>query len=152
MNASNLSNPTVASATALQVNKEKEQKLESKGTLVEKEQFQEYKAARSSVRLITHGGIKVTFTDFRLLTQSPAVMDYLNSEIKAGTLPGITKGELLTLDEVNPMATLKRKVRAELLEEMKKEASDKAEGITRDMGESAMQKLNPANSGHVAKA
>lgn len=142
-------NPAQASAQALHKNIAAETALESKGTLVKKEKFQEYKSARSSTRLITNGGIKITFVKFRLLTQSPAVIDYLNAEIEAG-MPGITKGDLLTLDEVNPMATLRREVKEEVLAEIRQEAIDKVEGNKRDIGEAALQKLNAAGSDQVA--
>jgi uncharacterized membrane protein YqjE len=138
------------SAAALQANKTTEIKLEEKGTLVKEEKFQEYKSSLTSIRLITKGGIKITFTKFKLYTQSPAVIAYLDDEIKNG-LPGITKGALLTLDEVNPMATLRREVKAELLEELKQEAADNAAGVTRNMGETALQNLKALNASQVAK-
>lgn len=119
-------------------------------TLVEEGKFQEYKASRSSVRLITKGGTRITFTNFRLLTQTKEVIEYLDDEILKRGIPGITKGDLLTLDEVNPMQTLRRQVKAELLEELKQEASDKAAGITRNMGETTLQRLNAVSAGQVA--
>lgn len=144
--------PTVASANALQVNKEKEKQLEAEGALAAEEQFQEYKASRPSVRLITTGGIRITFTNFRLLTQSAAAIAYLDEEIKSGGLPGITKGELLTMADVNPMQTLRREVEAQVRAELKQEAADAVEGKSKDMGSTeAAAKLNVATTKAVAR-
>ena len=118
--------------------------------LVVEEKFQEYRSARPSVRLITEEGIRITFANFRLLTQTEQVIEYLDSEIARG-LPGISKGELLTLDEVNPMQTLRREIEAEMREKIKQEAIDKASGVTRDMGETDLQKLNAVSAEQVAK-
>ena len=119
-------------------------------TLVVEEKFQEYKAARSSMRLITDGGIRITFTNFRLLTQTKEVIEYLDDQLKKG-LQGITKGELLTMADVNPMATLRRemeaKVRAEIAEELKQAAL----GNTKDMGSTEHSaQISPANTKNVA--
>jgi len=120
-------------------------------TLVVEEKFQEYKSARPSVRLITEEGIRVTFTNFRLLTQTKEVIAYIDKELARNGLPGISKGALLTLDEVNPMQTLRRQIEMEMREKLKQEAADAATGVTRDMGESALQKLNATSSNQVAK-
>ena len=119
--------------------------------LVAAEKFQEYKAARPSVRLITTGGIRILFTNFKLLTQTKEVIEYLDAEIARG-LPGITKGELLTLDDVNPMQTLRREVEAKVRAEIAEEAKQAALGNSRDMGGTeAKAQIAPASTKAVAK-
>lgn len=118
-------------------------------SLVADDKFQEYKSSRPSIRLITKTGIRITFTNFKLLTQTKEVIEYLNDEIEKG-LPGITKGKLLTLDEVNPMQTLRREIEAEVRADLIKEAADKAAGISRDMGTSAQQGLKATSTNQLA--
>lgn len=127
------------------------QQDDSPEKLVVEEKFQEYKSARSAMRLITTGGIRITFTNFKLLTQNPDVIEYLDKEIKSG-LQGVTKGELLTLDEVNPMATLRREIEQEVRAKLIQEAADKAAGVSKDMGSTEFKaNISPANSDNVAK-
>lgn len=137
------------STIAAKLAETKEESQEPK-SLVAEEKFQEYKSALSSVRLITDGkpGIRITFTNFKLLTQTKEVIEYLNKEIKLG-LPGITKGALLSLDDVNPMQTLRREMEAKVRAEMAEEAKNAALGKTKDMGDYVQPKLNPAGSNTV---
>jgi len=119
-------------------------------SLVDSKQFQEYKSSRSAMRLITDTGIKITFTNFRLLTQTKEAIEYLDKEIASG-LPGITKGKLLTLDEVNPMETMRRDLESKIRKELAEEAKQAALGNTKDMGSYGAANLNPSSSKTVAK-
>lgn len=117
--------------------------------LVVAEKFQEYKSARSSMRLITFEGIRITFTNFKLLTQNEDVINYLDDEIKKG-LPGVIKGALLTLADVNPMETMRREMELKVRAEIAEEAKQAALGTSKDMGTYATPKLNPAGSDTTA--
>lgn len=82
-----------------------------------KAKFQHYKSAKSSMRLISTLGTKITFIHHEFITADPDAIDYLNTEIERG-LPGITAGELLTSEEADPMAMLKKQLRAEIIQEI----------------------------------
>ncbi len=141
----NTSNTVAAKLAASKQNQEKPK------SLVVAEKFQEYRSSRSAMRLITTGGIKITFTNFRLITQTKEVIEYLDDEITKKSIPGITKGELLTLDEVNPMQTLRREMEAKVRAEMAEEAKSAALGKSPDMGETANRSyIAPLGSNSVA--
>lgn len=115
------------------------------------EKFQEYKSARVAVRMMTPEGIRITFTGHKFLTQNEAVIAYLDSEIKAGATH-ITKGEVLTTDDLDPMATLRREMKEEVRKEMEEEAKKKALGIVPNMGSTANKPtIQTSNSKDVAR-
>lgn len=96
--------------------------------------YQQYKSSRPSTRVVTESGIRISFVGFELLTTDPHVMEYLDNQIAKNGLPGITKGEALTLSDRNPMATMERKLRAEIRAEMEAEALARSRGEFKDMG------------------
>lgn len=118
----------------------------------EVQKFQHYKSARIAMRLLTKEGKKIIFTGYEFLTQDEDIITYLDYEIKNG-LPGITKGKLMSMDEANPMEALKREHFKEFKAAQIKEASDKAAGIIRDMGNTKGKgdaSINPASTEVVA--
>ena len=113
-------------------------------------QFQQYKSARPAVRLVTYSGLRLTFTNFQFLTQSEEAIDYLDSEIARG-LQGISKGDVLTTSDLDPMQSMRKQVRAELLAEIQAAAANEAVGNSRDMGETENKaKISPASTKQVA--
>lgn len=96
-------------------------------------QYQHYQSARVAMRLITDKGKPIIFTGFEFLTQDKAIIEYLDNEIAEG-MTSIVKGSLVTLDDRDPMAAMKRKWQKEYDEKLAKEAGDKARGISQDMG------------------
>jgi len=98
-----------------------------------KAKYQHYKSSRVAMRLITTKGKKIIFTGYEFLTQDEEIIKYLDSEINQG-LTCITKGGVVTLDDRDPMAAMKRKIIAEHEEKKAKEASDAVKGITQNMG------------------
>lgn len=121
--------------------------------------FQHYASSRISMRMITDKGKKITFTKFEFLTQDEEIMEYLDAQIKeakyTGRNLGITKGNLLTYDDIDPMAVLKRKHIAEYLAAEQKELADKATGKAgaKDMGTSKSKNeasINPVSTKQVA--
>lgn len=112
--------------------------------------YQHYASARVAMRLITDKGVPIIFTGYQFITQDEDVIEYLNTEIKKG-LPGILKGELLSLEDKDPMAALKRKHIAEYEEEKVQEAIAAAKGETQDMGKTeGATTLKPATSNQTA--
>ena len=99
----------------------------------DEQEFQQFKSARASTRMVTPLGLRISFTNFQFLTQNQDAIDYLDAEI-AGGLQGITKGSILTTSDLDPMEALRKTVRAELLAEMKEEAANAVEGVSKDMG------------------
>ena len=113
------------------------------------QEFQQYKSARPAVRLVTSAGLRLTFTNFQFLTQNSDAINYLDSEIAKG-LQGITKGEVLTTSDLDPMQSMRKKVRAELLAELHEQASNEAAGKSRDMGETKNKaQISPASTKQV---
>jgi len=76
------------------------------------QKYQHYKSARVSTRLITTEGKLITFTNYQFITCDQDCIAYLDTEIDAG-IKYITKGELLTHEEADPMVALRRKIIAE---------------------------------------
>ena len=99
----------------------------------EERKFQHYKSSRQAVKLISKTGRKIIFVNFQYLTCEKEIIEYLDEEIELG-LNVITKGELLTSAEADPMASLKRKHIAEYLAKEQKELTDAALGKSKDMG------------------
>ena len=114
------------------------------------QEFQQYKAAKAAVRLITREGIRITFTNFQYLTQNPDVIDYLDEEIAKG-LQGITKGGVLSTSDLDPMQSMRKQARADLMAELEQEALDEAKGVSKDMGETEHKaQISPMSSKSVA--
>lgn len=113
--------------------------------------FQQYRYSKPSCRMITTKGKKFSFVEFELLTQDEDIITYLDNEIKLNPRLGITKGALMSVDDKDPMAALKRQHVAEYLTEQKQKAIDKVAGITRNMGvtENAIN-VGATHSGQVA--
>lgn len=115
--------------------------------------WQQYKSAKVSVKTITDAGVRISFTCHQYFTDVPAVIEWLDTEIKAGGLPGITKGEEMTTAERDPMTLLKRKHIEEYKAEQEAIAVNLAKGIVPDMGNTKKANeaaINPSNSGQVA--
>ena len=112
-------------------------------------QYQHYKSSRPSMRMITTEGKNISFTGYEFLTQDEDIIEYLDYELSKG-LPGITKGELMTLSDKDPMEALKRKIIKEYEDKKAKEASDKSRGVTKDMGNTQVSRVNPLSSDNTA--
>ena len=142
--------PTTTNITASAILANLKAKEDTKEDAPVEAQFQQYKSARPAVRLVTYSGLRLTFTNFQFLTQSEEAIDYLDSEIAKG-LQGISKGDVLTTSDLDPMQSMRKQVRAELLAELKVAAANEAVGNSRDMGETENKaKISPASTKQVA--
>jgi hypothetical protein len=119
--------------------------------------FQHYQSSRIAMRMITDKGKKIIFTKFEFLTQDEEIITYLDTQIAeakyTGRNLGITKGKLLTYDDIDPMAVLKRKHIAEYLASEQQELADKATGKAgaKDMGKTAgASAIKPTSTSQVA--
>lgn len=79
---------------------------------VEPIKFQHYSCSRIAMNLITPQGGKIAFVKYAFITADEDLITFLDSEIKNG-LREVTKGELLTAEEADPMAVLKKQHFAE---------------------------------------
>jgi hypothetical protein len=100
--------------------------------------FQHYSSSRVSTCLVTTAGVRINFTNYEYYTKNPDIIEYLNEAIAVG-LRGITKGEMVSKDELSPMAALKRKHIAEFLASQKgrdygdtKDKSQRTKTLTTD--------------------
>jgi|TARA_R110000764_G_scaffold58467_8_gene127122 hypothetical protein len=142
--------PTTTNITASAILANLKAKEDTKEDAPVEAQFQQYKSARPAVRLVTYSGLRLTFTNFQFLTQSEEAIDYLDSEIAKG-LQGISKGDVLTTSDLDPMQSMRKQVRAELLAEIQAAAANEAVGKSRDMGETENKaKISPASTKQVA--
>lgn len=116
---------TAISATA--------QVTQTAATPKETPKFQQYLLSRKSTQMITHKGTKFSFVNNQLLTRNAEVIAYLDEEISLG-LRDVTKGELMTSEQADPMAALKANMKKQLLAEIAEEAKQAALGNTPDMG------------------
>lgn len=124
---------------------------ETKDKSAQSVMWQQYKSARPSVRTITSSGKRICFTNYEYFTREKDVVEWLDSEISNYGLPGITKGELMSTSERDPMEKLKKQHIAEYLaaEEVAKIAT--ARGEYKDMGSTEKgANINPATSRIVA--
>jgi len=113
--------------------------------------WQHYKSSRPALKMITKEGTRVVFTKFTFMTQDQLVISYLDAEIALG-LNVISKGELLTAEESDPMEALRRKhIEEYKAEEIAKRVAE-AKGETRVLGntEGGGAKLKTATTKHVA--
>jgi len=99
----------------------------------EEKRFQHYKCDRKSMQMRTHIGTLIAFVDHTFITDNEEVIDYLDSEISKG-LRGVTKGELLTAKEADPMQRLREKFYKEFQEEQEAIKLKELRGQYRDMG------------------
>ena len=119
--------------------------METKTTV----KFQHYASSRIAMNLVTEAGTKVRFVNHQYITADDEIIAYLDDQIKRG-LNVVTKGELLTAEDADPMTALKRKHIAEYLEKEAAELVAAAKGETRDMGETASKPdISPASSKSV---
>jgi len=99
----------------------------------EEKKYQHYASSRQSMKMISTVGRKITFVNHQYITCEQGIIDYLDAEIEQG-LTVITKGELLTAKEADPMEALRSKHIREYLAAEQQEQIDKALGKTKDMG------------------
>lgn len=141
--------PNLLAASAL-VNKlmeKPEEKTEAKPAEAKLEHFKVYACSRSSTRLITPKGFRITFTDGKYITQNEEAIAYLDQCIK-DHVPGITFSCDATSDDLNPEAALRKKHIAEYLaEQALLTRSDRDMGYT-----SARPAIEPASSETLPQA
>lgn len=119
--------------------------------------YQHYASSRVSTRMLTKTGREIKFVNYQFITDDKDLIEYLNGEIAMG-LRAITKGELLTHAESNPMEILKAALKKELESEIETriraeiEAEMKGKEVELpDMGKTeGATTINPATSKDVA--
>lgn len=104
-------------------------KAEDKPSL--EETFRVFKSSRSSTRLITDKGFRITFTAYQYITQNKDAIEYLEKCIAEG-VPGISDAGTTTAEELNPENAARKKYFAEFLA-MQEELANP----NRDMGATA---------------
>lgn len=110
--------------------------------------YQHYNCAKQATKMITTMGKVVAFTNFKFITKDQDIIDYLNEEIARG-LTIITKGELLTHEEADPMSALKKRV----IEEYLAKQAETAAAPLKNMGSTAgASKVGAASSKTVPSA
>jgi hypothetical protein len=92
--------------------------------------YQHYKSARTAMCMTTYAGKKISFANYIFITADPDIIQYLDTEIDRG-LNTVTKGELLTTDEADPMKILKA---AHFQEFIDAQANAAGAGYSADMG------------------
>lgn len=110
-----------------------ESKVAASASNKDEKKFQHYKSSRQAMKMISKTGRKIIFVNYQYMTCEKDIIEYLNEEIELG-LNVITKGELLTSEEADPMAALKRKHIAEYLAKKAEELKNVALGVSKDMG------------------
>ena len=120
------------------------------------QKYQQYTSSRQSMKMITTKGRKIIFVGYKYMTCEKEIIDYLDHEIANG-LKVVTKGELLTSKEADPMEALKTKHIKEYLAKEQQELTDIALGKTKDMGNTKSKEAiaggaNPTSSKGVTNA
>jgi hypothetical protein len=92
--------------------------------------YQHYNSSRVAMRMITYGGKAISFANYKFITADPDIIQYLDTEIERG-LNTVTKGELLTTDEADPMKALKK---AHIQEYLDAKAAETSANYSADMG------------------
>ena len=108
--------------------------------------YQHYNCARIAMNMVTEEGKKIRFVNHQYITADELEIAYLNDQIDRG-LKVITKDKLMTLEEADPMAALKRKHIAEYLAKESAELVAESKGESRDMGNTESKPaISPASS------
>jgi hypothetical protein len=103
--------------------------------------YQHYSSSIQSIKTITPKGKKVVFVRGEFITDDKDIISFLDEEISNG-LKVFTKGALLTHEEADPMANLKKRHIEEYLAEEKRKATDLALGKLPNMGSTAVKAPN----------
>ena len=112
--------------------------------------YQHYTSAKISVTLISTKGKRIAFSNFEFITADQDIITYLDEEIANG-IGIITKGELLTSKEADPMSALRERHIAEYLKEQEGDEKDGAKAMGDTKSPTATERLNPLASSAVAK-
>ena len=101
--------------------------------LLAENKFQKYTSAREAMRMVTTTGFRITFTKHTYLTQNPEAIAYLDEEIAKG-LREVVKGDVLTTEDLDPMAALRKQHYAEFKAMQEAEQLAALQGKSKDMG------------------
>lgn len=107
----------------------------------EEKKYQHYSCSMNAMKTITPTGKKIVFVRGELITDDKEVIEYLDDQISKG-LKMFTKGALLTHEEADPMANLKKKFIEEYLADQEKKKQDAALGKLPNMGSTAVKTPN----------
>ena len=109
-----------------------------------KVEYQTYRSTLTSHKMVTPGGKVLQVIGNQFVTNNEDDIAFLDAEIKAG-FPYLTKGDVVTSEELDPMVALRKKIIAEYL------ASEAAElGGQPDASTSDTPTLTPVSSEKVA--
>ena len=98
--------------------------------------FQTYRSGLENQKVIMKCGRTLYIRQHKYITAKQDEIDFLDEEISLG-FPGLKKGEPVTETDLDPMAALKKKMRAEIMKEI-------------DAGSSDVQKVVPASTQDLA--
>ncbi|PHQ81732.1 MAG: hypothetical protein COB66_01285 [Coxiella sp. (in: Bacteria)] len=116
-------------------------------TLAAERKFQHYHCARPSMKMITHKGTVIVFVAHKFITENEEIIAYLNSEIAAGC-DVVTKGELLTELEADPMASLRERI----IKEEAERIAAAAQKLQEDTAQAAMKGTGIVSSDSLVTA
>ena len=104
------------SVVVLQENLDKGQRGVTKLIALPPNTFQYYNCSIQSMRMCTSNGTPIIFKDFQLVTDNIDIIAYLEHELsKELESQGITRGALLTKEEMDPMEVLRKQHIAEYI-------------------------------------
>lgn len=104
------------SVVVLQENLDKGQRGVTKLIALPPNTFQYYNCSIQSMRMCTSNGTPIIFKDFQLVTDNIDIIAYLEHELSKGLeSQGITRGALLTKEEMDPMEVLRKQHIAEYI-------------------------------------
>jgi hypothetical protein len=98
--------------------------------------YTKFTSTRKATRMFTTKGIRINFVNHQYITDIPDAIEYLRSEIIAGSRFLTEVGEI-TASDLDPMAVLRKQMYAEFLAEQEASALAKAQGKLPDMGSTA---------------
>lgn len=127
-------NPAAALLATRLAAQQNETKDASKPATTEEVIYQEYRSARLAQQVITDKGIKCVFNGHRFFTNEEETIAYLDAQIKAAPMLGVTKGDLVPSSARDPnkahLDDMRAKIEAEVREKIMRELA----GQTRDFG------------------
>jgi hypothetical protein len=106
-------------------------------------QFNTYISSMQSHKIVTETGKCLHVIGGKLLTDNESDIAFLDDQIAKG-FPFLRKGDVVTTSDLDPMASLRKKIIAEYL------ASQPVVPAERDMGSTDLQKVTPLSSEGVA--
>lgn len=112
-----------------------------------------FKSDSASMQMCSDAGTRIVFVRGKFITDDPEIIQYLDTQINKYKVPGlfVDKGEMYyDVNIHDPIASLRNKIRQEVIAEAMFLAQQASGNLSRDLGSSEQGRLNTANTTSIA--